>query len=274
MADFESFSEGLKTEVLAEMADTYFGARRDLDMMLEHFDQLTDRLAAMAWSVERHAGLLHFLLLEERGVPEFYQTLGVAPREVSYLGYKGPVASLNLPLALGPRGRWLKCVRRAYRNYQELAKDYMHGHLEADPKNPKRKRTTLHFHMLKSLSERINKAIQHVNRDLRLNDALDYAKGLEPGTRERERMAGGGQYHESRQDADLDFVPIELEGLTLKPMPDLPEPGEAWRLARRWLKGFHRVHREEIAGRMKALARHGGHLPPGELVHFRGPGKN
>ena len=273
MPDFKNLSDSLKMEVLSEMADTYFGARRDLDHMLEHFDLLTDQLAVLARTVERHAGLLHVLLLEDKGAAEFYQALGIRPQTVPYRGYKGPVSSLILPLALTPRGRWLKSVRRAYATYHRVAEDYMHGHVEPDPQDRRRKRTSVHFEMLQNLAEHINKAVLNVNKNLRLSDALEYARGLEPGARERERLAGAGQYSEQRAGQDIDFEPIAFEDLGLKAMPDLPEPKEAWRMARSWLKGFYRCHGKEIRERMKVLKRGKGRIPASQLVRFRGPKK-
>ena len=272
MPDFKNLSDSLKMEVLSEMADTYFGARRELDQMLEHFDRLTDQLSVLARTVERNAGLLHFLLLEDQGVPGFYTALGVSPEAVAYHGYKGAISSLNLPLALSPKGRWLRSVRRAYKTFQAVAFDYMHGHSEVDPKDRRRRRTSLHFELLQALAERINRSIMHVNRDLRLDDALEYAKGLEPGLMERERMAGAGQYSE-RGNSDFDFEPIAFEDLGLKAMPDLPDPKDAFGMARPWLKRFYRGHRQEITARMQALKNGRGRLSPEELSRLREPGK-
>ncbi len=255
MPDFEDLSESLKVEVLTEMADTYFGARRELDQLLERFDQLTDRLAKVAIQVMTQAGLLHELLLEDTGAPGFYRAVGVDPEAVPRsMGRETPAAPARLPLALTPRGRWLKAVKNAYTDYQILAHDYMHGHKEVDARDPRRKRTSLHYAQLADLAERINAKIHYVNEDLSMREALEYAKRLDPVVMERERMAGGGQYHEEERSSDKDFVPIDFEHLGLRPMPELPEPKTAWKMAGSWLKAFYGEHGPEIRALMVRLA--------------------
>ena len=254
MPDFDDLSEGLKMEVLTEMADTYFGARKELDVYLEEFDKLTDALARLAHKVLVQAGLVHALLLGKRGAPGFYQAIGVDPAAVPFALEGGPVAhSFPPPWALTGRGRWRKTLKKAYARYRDLAHDYMHGHPEPDPKMPKRKRMSLHYGRLKALAEHINGQIRHVNEDLSMRDALDYARHLDPRVAERERVAGGGQYEE--QHREQDFVPIDFEHLGIKPVPDLPPARQAWAGADRWLDRFYRENKDELGALLERMRR-------------------
>ena len=254
MPDFEDLSEGLKTEVLIEMANTYFGARRELDMLFEEFDRLTDKLAKLGHEVMGRAGLVHVLLLGEEGAPGFYRAIGVDPEDVPFAVGKGPVAAMKrMPTALTRRGRWLKTLRRAYADYHDRARDYMRGHTQRDSKDPRRKRLSLHYGQLAALAERINAKIRHVNEDLPMREALEYAKRLDPQVVEQEKMAGGGEYHEESSRGDKDFVPIDFEHLGIRPVPDLPQPKAALKSARTWLKDFYREHETEILAVMDRL---------------------
>lgn len=256
MPDFDDFSDGLKAEVLTEMADTYFGARKELDLYLEEFDRLTDLLARLGHKVLAQAALVHALLLGKKGAPGFYQAIGVDPAAVPFPLEGGPMAhTFRPPWALTGRGRWRKTLKRAYDRYRELAHDYMHGHPEPDPKMPKRKRMSLHYGRLKTLAEHINGQIRHVNEDLPMQDALDFAKYLDPRAAEQERVAGGGQYSDGSLRREQDFVPIDFEHLGMKPLPELPAAKEAWSRADRWLDRFYRENRRELDGLVERMTR-------------------
>lgn len=255
MPDFDDFADSLKVEVLSEMADTFFGARRELDSLLERFDHLTKMLVDLAQEVKRRAGLVHVLLLEKTGSDGFYRAIGVDPDVIPFPADKGPVSPVaGLPFALTGRGGWLKLLKRAYAAYQAQAHDYMNGHPEADPREPKRKRISLHYGQLAVLAERINDRIRYVNEDLSMREVLEYTKKLDPVVVDRERVAGGGVFQEGEGQADKDFTPIDFDNLGIPALPDLPEPSRVWKRALPWLHSFYRQHGPGIRAVMDRLA--------------------
>ena len=44
MTDFKDYADELQQEVVTDMAETYFGARKDIDDMLEVFDKMVGEL--------------------------------------------------------------------------------------------------------------------------------------------------------------------------------------------------------------------------------------
>ncbi|MGE4551925.1 MAG: hypothetical protein AB7D57_02370 [Desulfovibrionaceae bacterium] len=251
MADFDRMAEGLKMEVLSEMAGTYFGARSALDAEFEEFDRLTDKLGMVARRVVERAGLLHALLLGSRGAPGFYAALGVDPAAISISLDKGPAAQARLPFAFTARGRWLKLVRRSYERFQDRADEYLHGRAMPDPHEPRRKLMSISFVRLKAMAEDINHRVAHVNTELPLSTALNYAKNLDVAAAEREGLLGASAG--INQDDHQDFTPIDFDGLTLPRLPDLPRPDRVWPHVKPWLKGFWREHRTELAALLATL---------------------
>lgn len=250
MSDFERLADSLKMEVLTEMAGTYFGARTALDSQFEDFDRLTDKLGILARRIVERAGLLHALLLGSRGAPGFYAALGLDPAAITIPLDKGPAAPARLPFALTARGRWMKLVRQTYERLQDRTDEYLHGRAVPDPTEPRRKIMSISLTRLRAMAEDINRQVAHVNNELPLSTALQYAKNLDVSGSERERMMGANAGIEKD---DPDFTPIDFDGMTLPHLPDLPRPDQAWPRLKPWLAEFWKSNEAELKGLLELV---------------------
>lgn len=224
MSLHKNFSDSMAEEVLTDMADTFFGARKELENTIKAFQSLVETLRKKETEVDAGAGFLNHLLLYGKAGSDFYTSIKVDTPSI-LLESKIPDQMLlpKVPFALTSKGKFIKLVLRAYDALQEACDEYINGKYYKDPEE-KVKRVTVHYKQIKIMCKIINEEIQKINRNLNPACVLEYAKGLDYETREKERITGGtlDGYTCSIQEK-LEYKPIDFDSLHLKKYPKLPK---------------------------------------------------
>ncbi|MBW2100077.1 MAG: hypothetical protein JRG68_04815 [Deltaproteobacteria bacterium] len=224
MSSHKNFSDSMAEEVLTDMADTFFGARKELENTIKAFQSLAETLREKETEVDAGAGFLNHLLLYGKAGTDFYTSIKVDTPS-TLLESKIPDRTLlpKVPFAITSKGKFIKLVLRAYDTLQKVCNEYINGKYYTDPEE-KVKRLTVHYKQLIIMCKIINEDIQTINRNLTPACVLEFAKGLDYETREKERITGGtlDAYACSIQEK-LEYKPIDFDSLHLKKYPKLPK---------------------------------------------------
>lgn len=224
MGDFTSLSDMLAKEVLTDIAENFFGARRNMDLQLEKFEAALAELKARRNELTQAGCGLNRLLLRGRAVEAFYQAIGVDPAGFSFFSRCDLTpAPGSLPFALTARGRYLKLVLGAYETFQKATDEYLHGVYHQTPRSGGKKMLTIHYQQVLETAVALNTRIHDLNANMSPVCVLQYVKGFDPTTMEKEKILGlepGGPG--CSIDDKLAFRPINIDLLEAMDTPDLP----------------------------------------------------
>ena len=252
MTDFKDYADELQQEVVSDMAETYFGARKDIDDMLEVFDNMVGELRQHEPHLSQAAARLHRLLLDKETAEGFYETLGVAQTSIPYTDEAPKPFFDKLPFAFTGAGRYERCVFRVYNLLQKAVDEYLNGRYFDDPEQPGRKGLTVHYFRLKALSEYINEEIGKVNKTA-VSGALQFIKTMDPEQMQQEGIMGETAKGAERIDQDMHFSPMDFEGLGLPVVHELPALYSVREAIKVFCSKLYKERREDIAGAMQSL---------------------
>lgn len=222
---FEELSNILSDEVISEIAENFFGARRHLDDLLEGFQNLVRKLKDIELLVKARFGVLHHLLLRGAEARAFYQALGLDPALADYAkpGLLRPTVSPGFALSL--KGRYTATVQAAYVEARSEAEAYMHGRSYVDAHDRGKRKISANYVQLRELSASINQVMERVNRNLTPSGVLQYVRTFDVEERARERVVGSPEEgYAANLDKGLAFQPIRFETLGVSELPEMPEP--------------------------------------------------
>jgi len=223
MDDFRDYADQLQMEVVSEMAESYFGSRKDLEDKIAAFEQMVEEFRSNIPKLFKAASRLHMLLLDKATIRDFYIALDILPSCIPFADEYNSTTKIRIPFAFTMRGRYERCLCRAYHLFREVADEYLNGHYYDDPENPGRKRLTVHYLRLKALAEYINEEVERVNNALPPSSALEYVKQMDTVQMERENIMGEAcDVQGCALDRDLRFQPVDFEAYELPVVQDLP----------------------------------------------------
>lgn len=252
MADFKEFADQLQHEVVTDMAESYFGARKDLDDMIDAFNLMVEEFRQMGPKLSQAAAVLHHLLLDRETARDFYISLDIVPSCIPF-GDVTPRPFFDpLPFAF-TGGRYQKCVFRAYDIFQKTADEYLNGVYYEDPEFKGRKRLTVHYLRLKALCEHINDEVERVNGGMSPSGALRYLKTMDPVRVEQEKMIGEACLVEGAIDKELLFLPIDFEALSLPIVQDLPALYKVKPLIKEFCEQIYPSRKHDVQAAMAGL---------------------
>lgn len=249
----KEFADNLQRDVVSEMAEHYFGARKDLERMIEVIDQWVGELKEMEKRVLAAAGRLHHLLLEEEIVREFYIALDILPSCVPPFDSSPPEPVLEkVPFAFTLKGRWTKCVRRAYGELQAEVDEYINGRYYSDKQG--RKRLTLHYLRLKAMTEYVNDQVEHINKDMAPSEALRYIRSMDSEHVSKEKLVDPCVPEEGCGiDDQLRFRPFDFDSFGLLEIQDLPHPAKVEKDITEFCSAVYPRRKDEIRALMENL---------------------
>jgi hypothetical protein len=215
----------LESEVLSEMAGTFFGARKALEDLREDFFLRVEALRALAATVHARVFFLRSLLLGAEGETALFAALGLPPQFADVHDSSGLRAwrPERIPFAILPSTRFAKLVLLAYAEIQHACEVYMHGEYEDDPQRKGRKRMSLHFKMVESLGQRLNDGIEKLNADMPPSSVLLYARSISTTEAPGQGAITNALGAESL-DKGLEIAPLDFAALKLWRAPELPDP--------------------------------------------------
>lgn len=250
---FEEFSNLLSDEVLSEIAENFFGARRRLDDLLDGFQNLVRKLKEIEVLVKARFAVLHYLLLRGGEARAFYAALGLDPALADYAAPELLRPSVPPRWALTLQGRYAATILATYAEVRQEVQDYMHGRSYVDVNDRGRRKITMNYEQLRSLGDSVNLTVQRVNRNMAPSTVLQYVKNFDVEKQAREQVAGIPAQGFSTLDKGLAFQPIRFESLGLTALPDLPAPETVADALRAFCGRVCADHRCEVAALLTEL---------------------
>jgi len=165
----------LYAEVLTEAAETFFGARCEVDAMVETLERHVEKLKIRQARIEAAAGRLNFILIKGAAVGAFFTGLGVDPGPFARIAPSGAGWHQSLPFALTARGRYVKLIGEAYADLVLACDQYMKGPAQGK-KTGKKGEAQVYYGLLVGMVAVINAEIRRVNQTLSPCQSLRFAK--------------------------------------------------------------------------------------------------
>ncbi len=259
MSNLDGFASDLVNEVLSEMADNFFGARKRMDDHLERFDKLMGKLRSLEQQVELQAGKLHFILGGAAQAKQFYLLLGIKQGEPGFELTNGPAPCIDkFPRAFTPQGRFTRLVLSSYAALQEQTDAFMNGNHQPHPDQAKRLVLSLHFKQLKAYSEEINKAIEKMRQEMPVSSAIRYAKGFaDPAQVDKERVTGAHCQlplgKNQGLDASFAYQTIDFSAYGIRKYHDLPSVDQVKPLILTFCRKLYATEKATVVKTMAAL---------------------
>ncbi len=244
----DKYADDLRSEVMTEMAESFFSRRVQLEENLDHLHRLVTRIRPIGMETLRRWRTLYQLLLGGEEAAAFLSSLGGDPAHLlSFSMPFGELCLLRQPMALTMRGKYVKTVLRCYEELRKSALDYVEGAYVADARDSRKKRRVPGLNQVKAMCDEINREVCAVNERQSPYCVLNFAKSLDPVRAHQERIAGAVVDGDAtRIDKDLAFLPVVFEDLGL---PDIPTPPPLERVHTdvvRLCKALFDEHRERI----------------------------
>lgn len=252
MSDLKEFADQLQEEVVSDMAEAYFGERKDLEELIEAYGRMTEDVRALGPRLFEAVARLHRLLLDRETAEAFYAALGVDPAAMPFPDDPPRPFFDRLPFAFTAQGRYERCVFRVYDLLHQEADVYLNGRYFVDPEQGKRKRLTPHYVRVKALADHLNAEIDKINRRS-VTGALQYVKNMDPDHARQERLMGDTDSQGETLNHDMEFVPIDFAGIGLPVVPELPPLYKVKEKIKAFCGRVWALRREEAVRAMESL---------------------
>jgi hypothetical protein len=254
VSDISDFADQLQADVISDMAESFFGNRKELDNALEAFAIMVEEFQSVIEKLFRAAATLRLLLLDEATADAFCAEIGIDPARIPQAGGASILLCDSLPFALTAKGRYAACVEAVYQQLFEAIQDYLHGHSYNDPKRPGRKRVTIHYKRLEEIAGIINEKIRKANTERSASSVLREVKNMNPEQMEREDLLGDVCYGTGvGLDKDMCFAPIDFEGYRFPEVAELPQTEKIRPALKRFCKRVYSERREAALRAMETL---------------------
>lgn len=246
MSMLKDFADSLHEEVITEMAQTYFGERKNVDDMIVALHGWVVELKKMERDLAASAGRLHYLLVNRDLARQFYIALDVVPHCIP-LSFMTPPKPLfiNYPFGLTSRMRYTNYVLEAYHLFERDVDRYINGEYYTEP-GSKRKRLTIHYLRVKALCEYVNEAIDKVNTRLSPSATLNYLRAMESDESKIGGLDVACNGKECALDRDMRFNPIEFSSLGLREIQELPQASKVRGAIKDYCRWLWKEHRDKV----------------------------
>ena len=261
MADlYTTYAESLEEEVLSELAESFFGARKALDDKIDRLYELAGELRAREAGVLGKLSFLSYVLCWGELSEAFWTALDVeSADEMRCVGDMRPQDWGEKRRALTGRARWTKYVAAAYGAASDAVREYLLGGVYVAPpeqadSGPGRKKLSVHYRQLVAMHAHVNAEIARVNKDLTPSGTLGYVKQFDVERTEKEKITGGGCGLGAGLDAGLCFRPVDFASLRLRAFSELPPLDKASGTIHDFCKARFDDHRAELTAIMDEIA--------------------
>lgn len=253
MTDYDS---PLAEEVLTDVAQTFFGARRKLDDMIEILKDYARTLEHKAAVVIRRAGTLNYLLIEKDRIEAFYDAIGVAdPGELLRCEPPDPLPRLAPGFSLTGRGRFVKAVAHQYERLWKACREYRCSSANPLADAKRAEDACVDQRLVRAMWEIVNGKIREINEESSPSAVLQYAKGFDSRGEKRSQVAGATAGKYVGMDRKFVYRPIPIEEMHLRDVPELPEPYECRNRIARFAREIYPAVRGQADQRTARLAR-------------------
>ncbi|MFO8084846.1 MAG: hypothetical protein R6U27_11070 [Desulfobacterales bacterium] len=225
MKSFDDLSDMLVEEVMSDMAGSFFGARVEIDDMVELFEEFVKVLEKKKDAVSLRAGLLNTLLIDSTTAETFYSLLKADPGNLlDKKTYSKDVLPEKMPLGLTEKSVFTKLFLFAYESLQKACSAYVRGNNVMGYDEKDEQKFSVNYAMLVHMCRIINEKIKKVNKRSAVC-TLQYTRQFKPETIEKENITGGGLSDLGCEDLDhkMKFKPLDFESYNIERYPELPK---------------------------------------------------
>jgi hypothetical protein len=255
MQDSFDFSERLADAIRIEIAQRFFGERKDLEDRIQLFQRYVAMVQERSHQVADRVNLLRFVTVSDdlfkrflelvAGSAEFFKTSG--PFSVSSIPGK-------IPHAFTLSGRLAKIWRWVYEDLEKAIRSYNHGENLGKAACRTDSEEDLSYDCLQEMCKFINEEVERINRDLSASCTLEFVKNLDVERAGAECNIGGiGTMATGNLDKRLAFPHIEFDGLEVPRYPDLPALKTVHDKIVEMAKNCAATHHDEVRGMIKSL---------------------
>lgn len=223
MVDLRSLSSALQGEVMVDIANGYFGARKAIDderELLEHAESHVRLAEQRAYSIYAQ---LETLLTSAHDLKELLGILGVPVDFMHRVESVEPCLSMTLPFAFTKEGQYEKCVLETYDRMHDAFDFFLHGMpYEKHGTLEKYGRTTGYNRYMKWCGD-LNECIVKVNRDRSPSQVLNVVRGMDVEKISKQRVLGTVNSKTGcAAGDDMCLLLVPCEGLEEMRLPELP----------------------------------------------------
>ncbi|MCG8530186.1 MAG: hypothetical protein MI749_05930 [Desulfovibrionales bacterium] len=225
MTDFNSLSSSLQGEVMVDIANGFFGARKEIDDERELFEHIENDIRLSEQRALNTCAQLQALLTCDECVKILLRMIGVPVSFLQRVEFTDPWLSMKLPFALTDEGRYKKCVLHTYEKMYNAFGFFLHGvpYKKMDSEE-KWGRTTGYYRYMEWCDD-LNERISVVNRDHSPTQVLNVVRGMDVEKVAKQRAVGAINAEigcTPGEDMCLLLLPKEeLEKLALPELPAL-----------------------------------------------------
>ncbi|MEZ0576611.1 hypothetical protein ACAG65_11365 [Halodesulfovibrio aestuarii] len=225
MTDFQSLSASLKGEVMVDIANGYFGARKAIDDEREFFERVESDIRLAEQRALTICAQLMALLTSEHNMEGLLYVLGVPVDFLPRVESANPWLSMKLPFAFTAEGRYKKCVLETYERMRNAFEFFLHGTLYEKKGSLEKYGKTTGFYRYMEWCTELNEHIAKVNRDHSPSQVLSVVRGMDVDKVAKQKAVGAVNSKAGcipGEDMCLTFVPCEeFSGMVLPELPAL-----------------------------------------------------
>lgn len=225
MVDFTSISLALQGEVMVDIANGFFGARKAIDDECELFEFIEGDIRLAEQRALNTCAQLKALLTSENDVKELLRAIGVPTEFIDRVDFPDPWLSMELPFAFTAEGRYKKCVLETYKRMCNAFEYFLHG-MTYEKKDTAEKygRTTGYYRYMEWCDD-LNTRIKKVNRDRSPSQVLSVVRGMDVEKIAKQRAVGAVTSKAGCIPGDdLCMLLVPCEEFVEMELPELPLP--------------------------------------------------
>jgi hypothetical protein len=252
MSHQSDFNTALLGEVFTDMAENFFGARKQLEDMMELFDTYVKGCKENGKDVAVKAGFLNHLLLGKEGALKFYQTINADSALIlSKNEFSENILPERIPFALTAKGEYAHIVLWAYDTLEKACHKYVNGEYLYEQGKEK---VVPHYRLIHQMCEMINDRVRHVNANMPPGDVLQCVRKFTQDSEDSGCIAGAAYSDfDCRINEKLCYRPIEFDSLNLIEYPVLPPERRVSSEIVSFCKEHYSANKEEISKRISEL---------------------
>ena len=220
----DNFVDSLAEELLRDMANTFFGKRKQMEERINIFYKYVEALRKKEAEVNARAAFFNYLLHWE-GSAEFFVSIQVDskvfPSQETMPDLTFPV---YIPYALTLKGEFVNLVNEAYDSLQKICMEYIFGKEFYEFKDQDIGTLSVYYKLIDEMAYLLNEDIRKYNEEVSPANVLQYFKRFNPETIKKEYFTGGSSFSgdDCGLNRNLAFKPINHEELNLKKYQELP----------------------------------------------------
>lgn len=248
-------SERLADAVRIEVAERFFGARKDLEDQIQAFNRLVAKFKDAQPPVSGWGALLRFVTLSDEIYARFWDALGSSGTVFKGSGsYPKALLPSKIPHGFTTGGTLAKLWLWVYEGLETAVRHYNDGE-EMDRHNSCSDEVPdLSYRCLREMCRFLNEQVDRINTDLSANHTLEFIKNLDIERSGAECNIGGmGTMAAGGLDQRLAFCHVDFDALDLPVYPELPRVGAVKDRIRQLARQTAAARKDEVKRMIRQL---------------------